>query len=75
MDEQLYKCAVEAGFSELWLTARSNPPDYLSPQNLMERFAELVIKHDREQLAKKIEKLPFGDTSQSFAVWVRQDVP
>ena len=41
----------------------------------LERFAHLVIKHDREQLAKKIEKLPFGDTSQSFAVWVRQDVP
>ncbi len=40
----------------------------------LERFAHLVIKHDREQLAKKIEKLPFGDTSQSFAVWVRQDV-
>lgn len=30
---------------------------------------------ERERLAKKIEKLPFGDTAQSFAVWVReQDV-
>lgn len=39
------------------------------------KFTELVLKQDREKLAKKIEKLPFGDTAQSFAVWVReQDV-
>lgn len=39
------------------------------------KFTELVIKQDRERIAKKIEKLPFGDTAQSFAVWVReQDV-
>lgn len=41
----------------------------------LQRFAQLVITYDREKLAKKIEKLPFGDTAQSFAVWVReQDV-
>ena len=41
----------------------------------LERFAALVAAAERERIAKKIEKLPFGDTSQSFAVWVRQDVP
>ena len=34
----------------------------------LERFVDLV----KERLAKKIEKLPFGDTAQSFAVWVRE---
>ena len=41
----------------------------------LERFAVLVAAAERERIANKIEKLPFGDTSQSFAVWVRQDVP
>lgn len=38
-------------------------------------FFYMVQAAERERIAKKIEKLPFGDTSQSFAVWVRQDVP
>jgi len=41
----------------------------------LEQFSILVAAAERERIAKKIEKLPFGDTSQSFAVWVRQDVP
>ena len=41
----------------------------------LERFAALLAFAERQRIAKKIEKLPFGDTSQSFAVWVRQDVP
>lgn len=35
-------------------------------------FVALVVAAERERIANKIEKLPFGDTSQSFAVWVRQ---
>ena len=31
-----------------------------------------AINDYKEKLAQKIEKLPFGDTSQSFAVWVRE---
>jgi hypothetical protein len=40
----------------------------------LKRIYEIGAEDERERLAKKIEKLPFGDTSQSFAVWVRQDV-
>ena len=36
-------------------------------------FAKLVAEAEKEQIAKKIEQLPFGDTAQSFAIWVRND--
>jgi len=36
-------------------------------------FAKLVAEAKKEQIAKKIEQLPFGDTAQSFAIWVRND--
>lgn len=28
---------------------------------------------EKERIAKKIEQPPFGDTAQSFAIWVRND--
>lgn len=37
----------------------------------LERFAALVIQEDRQQLAKAIETMPFGDTASSFAKFVR----
>lgn len=36
-------------------------------------FAKLVAEAEKERIAKKIEQLPFGDTAQSFAIWVRND--
>lgn len=36
-------------------------------------FAKLVAEAEKERIANKIEKLPFGDTAQSFAIWVRND--
>lgn len=38
----------------------------------LRRFADIVVARYKEELSKKIEKLPFGDTSQSFAIWVRE---
>ena len=38
----------------------------------LERFANAVQKAKCEELAKKIEAMPFGATSDSFAVWVRE---
>lgn len=38
----------------------------------LERFARLVEKRKCEELAKKIEAMPFGDTAASFAAWVRE---
>ena len=39
----------------------------------LRRFATLVASAERERIAKKIEQLPFGDTSASFAIYVRED--
>lgn len=43
--------------------------------NNIQIMIQAAINDYKEKLAKKIEKLPFGDTAQSFAIWVReQDV-
>lgn len=39
----------------------------------LEQFTSIVIQLERERIAKKIEQLPFGDTSASFAIYVRED--
>ena len=36
-------------------------------------FANSLLKLERERIAQKIEKLPFGDTSASFAIFVREN--
>lgn len=38
----------------------------------LEQFTSIVIQLERERIAKKIEQLPFGDTSASFAIFVRE---
>ena len=39
--------------------------------NAWVKFANQVEKRKCEELADKIARMPFGDTSASFAVWVR----
>jgi hypothetical protein len=39
----------------------------------LKKFTDLVIQQERERIAKKIEQLPFGDTSASFAIYVIED--
>ena len=43
---------------------------------LITRFASLVRADSRnatlDEIAKKIEAMPFGDTAASFAVWIRE---
>ena len=40
------------------------------------KLAELVRADERnatlDEIAKKIEAMPFGDTAASFAVWIRE---
>lgn len=35
------------------------------------QFKKLIEKRKCEELAKKIEAMPFGDTAASFAIWIR----
>jgi len=37
----------------------------------LDDFAKLVAQHERERIAQKIEQLPFGDTSASFGIFIR----
>ena len=63
--EDIIRMAQEAGFE-------SHDISLNFPKEL-ERFAALVASAERERIAKKIEQLPFGDTSASFAIFVRED--
>ena len=38
----------------------------------LEAFAKLVEQNKIKEIADKCEKLPFGDTAQSFAAWIRE---
>ena len=40
--------------------------------NAWVKFAKLVEKRKCEELANKIAQMPFGDTSASFAIWIRE---
>jgi hypothetical protein len=35
-------------------------------------FAKLVAKAKAEEIANACERLPFGDTAHSFAIWIRE---
>ena len=41
-------------------------------QLMLENFAHLVAKQERERIATKISQLPFGDTAASFSVYVKE---
>ncbi len=43
------------------------------PKRYLEIFAKLVERRKCQELAHKIELLPFGDTASSFAAWVRSE--
>jgi len=40
---------------------------------VIEAFAKLVAEKERERISQKIAQLPFGDTAQSFSIWVKND--
>jgi hypothetical protein len=43
------------------------------PYSKIEAFAKLVAEKERERISQKIAQLPFGDTAQSFSIWVKND--
>lgn len=38
----------------------------------IQNFAKLVSKAKVEEIATACERLPFGDTAHSFAIWIRE---
>jgi len=63
--------AREAVLPEAWIS-ETGVLNWLD----LERFAELVRADSRnatlDEIATKIEAMPFGDTAASFAVWIRE---
>ena len=62
--EETIRTAREAGIG--WGEGIGGMADFL------ERFAALVEQNFKRRLADSIEQLPFGDTAQSFATYVRE---
>ena len=69
--EDIIRMAREAGV-ELTINEHGNQQFRCFVREI-ERFAALIASAERERIAKKIEQLPFGDTSASFAIYVRED--
>ena len=61
--EDVIRIALEVGFYD---------GEVDKCQLMLERFAYLVAKQERERIATKIAQLPFGDTAASFSVYVRE---
>lgn len=67
MNKDFVRMAQEAGFCH-----DINNGVYLCASMHIERFANLVIQEHCERMARAIEAMPFGATSDSFAVFVRE---
>ena len=61
--EDVTRIALEVGFDD---------GEVNMCQLMLENFAYLVAKQERERIATKIEQLPFGDTAASFSVYVKE---
>ncbi len=61
--EDVVRIALEVGFDD---------GEVNTCQLMLENFAYLVAKQERERIAKKIAQLPFGDTAASFSVYVKE---
>ncbi len=68
--EDIISMAREAGLSVG--PSRDGPDDVRGVGAKLERFAALVEDKFKERLAEAIEQMPFGDTAQSFANYVRE---
>ena len=64
--EGIIRMAKQAGFAD---------EEIDTCQQILIHFATLVAQQERERIAQKIEQLPFGDTSASFAIYVRECPP
>ena len=61
--EDVTRIALEVGFDD---------GEVDMCQLMLENFAYLVAKQERERIATKIAQLPFGDTAASFSVYIKE---
>jgi len=66
--DEIIKLANEAELCQtIWIEE-----DCIELESVIQ-FAKLVAEKERERISQKIAQLPFGDTAQSFSVWVKND--
>lgn len=64
---ELARKALEQQSVEDW-----NSYPWVFADETLQEFANLVAQLERERIATSIERLPFGDTAASFAIYVRE---
>ena len=45
---------------------------FVFTEETLGKYVELLIQQERNRLAEKVSSMPFGDTAQSFATWLRR---
>ena len=60
-------------FDEWWSTLTDAEKKVLGQNNALFVWTE-CRKHSFQHLANQIEQMPFGNTSQSFAAWIKEQI-
>lgn len=71
MTDELIEMARQAGYQHPDAVGQCEDFAYFD----IEAFAKLVAAKERERIANQIDRMPFGDTAASFAVWIRAGAP
>ena len=64
------KTVVELAKAAGYLLMTFDGKPYVSPE--LERLIKLAQNEKLDEIAIKIEAMPFGDTAASFAVWIKE---
>lgn len=76
MSKEIIEMVNQAGWTGVFNTwnGPSSIHTLIVPATIeqIKEFVKVVEKRKCEELAKKIEAMPFGTTGESFAVWIRE---
>jgi hypothetical protein len=64
--DDIIKMALEAGFSEAWLSAGENPPHFEAPAVIVERFFHMAQAAEREACAKAVLAIANHDAGNPY---------
>lgn len=73
--DEIIELARQVGAVPIGFNKTTMQKEYSIFFNELEAFAKLVEAKERKRIANKIDRMPFGDTAASFAVWIRAGAP
>lgn len=73
--DEIIELARQVGAVPIGFNKTTMQKEYSIFFNELEAFAKLVEAKERKRIANKIDRMPFGDTAASFAVWIREGAP